>query len=74
MPNKIKAYLTIEHLENELHINDKRELLFYMRGFFNELAFNYKKMNINQIKSELEDLKVVFEFLDKMRQRGFKNE
>lgn len=74
MPNKIKAYLTIEHFENELHINDKRELLFYMRGYFNELAFNYKKMNINQIKSELEDLKVVFEFLDKMRQRGFKNE
>ena len=78
MPKKINAYLTIEHLEN--HIDDERELLFYvrllfyMRGYFNKLAFNYEKMNINQIKSDLEDLKVVFDFLDKMRQRGFKNE
>lgn len=70
MPKKIKPYLTIEHFENELHINDKRELLFYMRGYFNELAFNYKKMNITEIKSGLEDLKVVFEFLDKMT-KGF---
>lgn len=69
MPKKIKPYLTIEHFENELHINDKRELLFYMRGYFNELAFNYKKMNITEIKSGLEDLKVVFEFLDKMTKR-----
>lgn len=69
MPKKIKPYLTIEHFENELHINDKRELLFYMRGYFNKLAFNYKKMNITEIKSGLEDLKVVFEFLDKMTKR-----
>lgn len=69
MPKKIKPYLTIEHFENELHINDQRELLFYIRGFFNELAFNYKKMNITEIKSGLENLKVVFEFLDKMTKR-----
>ena len=69
MPKKIKPYLTIEHFENELHINDKRELLFYMRGYFNELAFNYKKMNITEIKRGLEDLKVVFEFMDKMTKR-----
>jgi hypothetical protein len=45
-----------------------------MRGYFGELAFNYKKMNITQIKSNLEDLKVVFEFLDKMKKRVYRNE
>lgn len=74
MPKKIKPYLTIEHFENELNINDQRELIYYMRGYFDELAFNYKKMKMTEIKSGLEDLKIVFEFLDKMKSRGFKNE
>lgn len=74
MPKKIKPYLTIDHFENELNINDVRELIYYMRGYFGELAFNYKKMNITQIKSYLEDLKVVFEFFDKMKNRVYRNE
>jgi translation elongation factor EF-4 len=69
MPKKNEPYLTIEHFENELHLNDVRELIYYMRGYFNELAFNYKKMKMTQIKSELEDLKVVFEFFDKMKKK-----
>lgn len=67
MPKKNKAYLTFEYLEkNCFSAND---LMFYTRGYFGKLAFRYREMKISEIKSELEDLKVVFEFLDKMRKR-----
>lgn len=69
MPKKNKAYLTIEELESKSYIKDENDLIYYMRGYFGKLAFNYKQMTITQIKSDLEDLKVVFEFLDKMRKR-----
>jgi hypothetical protein len=76
MPKKIKAYLTIDDLENECYLKDENDLIYYIRGYFAKLAFNYKQMTITQIKSDLEDLKVVFEFMDKMREkrRVYKNE
>ena len=71
---KIKAYLTIEDLENKFYLTDENDLIYYMRGYFNKLAFDYKQMTPTEIKSDLEDLKVVFEFLDKMRKRKYRNE
>jgi hypothetical protein len=68
MPKKIKAYLDFESFDICKSPND---LMFYVRGYFNKLAFEYRNMTISEIKSQLEDLKVVFEFLDK---RGFENE
>jgi hypothetical protein len=68
MTKKIKAYLDFEDFDICKSPND---LMFYVRGYFNKLAFEYRNMTISEIKSQLEDLKVVFEFLDK---RGFENE
>jgi hypothetical protein len=68
MPKKIEPYLDFESFDICKSPND---LMFYVRGYFNKLAFEYRNMTISEIKSQLEDLKVVFEFLDK---RGFENE
>lgn len=68
MPKKIKAHLNFESFDICKCPND---LMFYVRGYFGDLAFKYRDMKISEIKGRLEDLKVVFEFLDK---RGFKNE
>lgn len=62
MPKKIKAYLDFESFDVCKSPND---LMFYVRGYFDDLAFNYQDMKISEIKGRLEDLKVVFEFLDK---------
>lgn len=66
MPKKIEPYLDFESFDICKNPND---LMFFVRGYFNDLAFEYQKMKISEIKHRLEDLKVVFEFLDK---RGFK--
>ena len=66
MPKKIEPYLDFESFDICKNPND---LMFFVRGYFNDLAFEYQKMKISEIKGRLEDLKVVFEFLDK---RGFK--
>lgn len=66
MPKKIKAYLTYEDLKNSCeNIN---EFCWYMRGWLNKLVFDYKNMKMSEIKRNIEDLKVAFEFLDK---RGY---
>lgn len=62
MPKKIEAHLNFESFDICESPND---LMFYVRGYFDKLAFKYRDMKISEIKSELEDLKVVFEFLDK---------
>lgn len=62
MPKKIKAYLDFESFDICKSPND---LMFYVRGYFDKLAFDYRHMKISEIKSLLEDLKIVFEFLDK---------
>lgn len=71
MPKKIKAYLDFESFDI---CNNPNDLMFYVRGYFDKLAFNYRNMKISEIKSNLEDLKIAFEFLDKMGLRGYKNE
>lgn len=68
MPKKIKAHLDFESFNICKSPND---LMFYVRGYFGKLAFEYRDMTISDIKSQLEDLKVVFEFLDK---KGYMNE
>lgn len=68
MPKKIEPYLDFESFDICKNPND---LMFYVRGYFDTLAFDYRSMKMSEIKCRLEDLKVVFEFLDK---RGFKNE
>lgn len=66
MPKKIKAFLTFEDLKASCdNIND---FCWYMRGWFNQIAFNYQNMTMSEIKRHLEDLKIAFEFLDK---RGY---
>lgn len=65
MPKKIEAHLNFEDLDFCINPN---YLMFFVHGYFDKLAFDYRNMNISEIKSRLEDLKVVFEFLDK---RGF---
>jgi hypothetical protein len=71
MPKKIEPYLDFESFDICKSPND---LMFYVRGYFNKLAFEYRNMTISEIKSQLEDLKVVFEFLDKMQKRLYRNE
>lgn len=66
MPKKIEPYLTFEHLEK--HCFSAHDLCFYMRGWLDKFAFDYKNMSISEIKRYIEDLKVSFEYLD----RGFK--
>ena len=66
MPKKIEPYLNFESFDICKNPND---LMFFVRGYFNDMAFEYRDMKISEIKHRLEDLKVVFEFLDK---RGFK--
>lgn len=66
MPKKIEAHLNFEDFDICKNPND---LMFYVRGYFEKLAFDYRNMSISEIKGRLEDLKIVFEFLDK---KGFK--
>lgn len=66
MPKKIKAYLTFEDLKATC--NNTNDLCWYMRGWFNKLAYDNKDMKIGEIRRHIEDLKVVFEFMDK---RGY---
>lgn len=66
MPKKIKAFLTLEDLQSSC--DDINDFVWYMRGWLNQVAFEYKKMKISEIKRYLADLKVAFEFLDK---RGY---
>jgi hypothetical protein len=71
MPKKIEPHLNFEKFDICKNPND---LMFYVRGYFEDLAFDYRSMKISEIKGQLEDLKVVFEFLDKMKKRGYRNE
>lgn len=66
MPRKnIKPDLKFEDLEKAKYINDPRDLIYYMRGYFESFIINYKNMSTNEIKTKIEDLKVCFNFLDR---------
>ena len=66
MPRKnIKPDLTFETLKNNKYIDDPRDLVYYMKGYFESFINDYKNMSINEIKTKIEDLKVCFGFLDR---------
>ena len=66
MPKKIEPHLKFEYLRE--HCFSARDLMYYMRGWFNSFAFESNKMKMSEVKRYIQDLKVAFEFLDK---RGY---
>lgn len=66
MPKKIKANLQFETLER--YCDNPRELIYFMSGYFESFTLNYEDMSKNEIKENIESLKVCFDFLERFQE------
>ena len=66
MPKKIKPYLQYETLER--YCENPRELVYFMSGYFESFTLNYEDMSKNEIKENIESLKVCFDFLERLHE------
>ena len=65
MPKKIEPNLKFETLER--YCDNPRELIYFMSGYFESFTLNYKGMSKNEIKENIESLKVCFDFLESLK-------